>query len=235
MIEGNNLIEEALGCSMDIEAIFVREDYEGIDSKIKEYESFISEVYALGKSLFDSIAQTETSQGIIAIVKKKDYTQDDFTRCCKSGNILVLDRLQDLGNIGTMIRTAEAAGYKGIVVIKGTGDVFSPKVVRAAAGSIFRMSILFADDAEYAITVIRAMGKKIISTCFETEINYFDVDLQNEVALLIGNEGGGLSPELIDKSDVKVKIPMEVSVNSLNAAVAAGILMYESIREKKKG
>lgn len=225
LIEGDNLISEAIKCNIEITAAFVREDYARIS------ECAVPEPYILSKNLYDHIAQTETSQGIIAIVKKRNYTESEFFNHCKSGNILVLDRLQDPGNIGTMVRTADAAGYKGVIVIKGTGDFFSPKVVRAAAGSLFRLPVLFIDTAAEALAVIKYQGKKIVSTCFEAGADYFNVDLKSDVALLIGNEGGGLSREWIEGADIKVKIPMEPDVDSLNAAIAAGILMYESKRQ----
>jgi len=243
LIEGSKLIEEAMLCNVEIKVLFLRENYES------DYGAFgntdgasaadgipaadgasILEVSVLKKNLFDVIAQTETSQGIIAIVEKRKYGAEEFFDKCNSGNILVLDRLQDPGNIGTLIRTADAAGYKGVICLKGTGDVFSPKVVRAAAGSLFRMPILFVDTAEEVLELVKSRGKKIVSTCFDADVDYFDVDLKTNIALLIGNEGQGLSERLITGADVKVKIPMSPSVDSLNAAVAGGILMYESLR-----
>jgi len=224
LIEGDNLIAEAVACNVEITAVFLSHQYGHAKTLA------IPEPYILSEKLFNNIAQTETSQGIIAIVKKREDTQSAFFSHCKAGNILVLDRLQDLGNIGTMIRTADAAGYKGVIAIKGTGDIFSPKAVRAAAGSLFRMPILLFDTAAEALAALKAQGKKVIGTCFEAKADYFDVDLKSDVALLIGNEGGGLSKELMAGADVNVKIPMEPTVDSLNAAVAAGILMYESKR-----
>jgi TrmH family RNA methyltransferase len=230
LIEGSKAIFEAMQCNAEVVAIFLRAGYETNLEVSFEYASFSQDVYVLNDILFKNISQTETSQGIIAIVKKKTYTEENFAEACKTGNMLVLDRLQDPGNIGTMIRTADAAGYQGIICLKGTGDVFSPKVVRAAAGSIFRMPILFIETEKDLLVFVKSLGKRVVSTCFDAKIDYFDVDLKSEVALLIGNEGSGLSSELIDGSDIKVKIPMKETVDSLNAAVAAGILMYESKR-----
>ena len=225
LIEGDNLIAEAISCNVEITAVFLREDYryaEGIT---------VPEPYVLSKKLFSNITQTETSQGAIAIVKKRNYTEGEFFSLCEAGNILVLDRLQDPGNIGAMIRTADAAGYKGVIAIRGTSDIFSPKAARAAAGSLFRMPVLFKDTAADALAVIKSRHKRIVSTCFDANTDYFHADLKSDIALLIGNEGGGLSGELIKAADIKVKIPMRREVDSLNAAVAAGILMYESKRQ----
>ena len=149
----------------------------------------------------------------------------------KPGNVVILDRLQDPGNIGTIIRTAEAAGYKGVVVLKGTADVYSPKVIRAAAGSVFRMPVLFLESPAQAIELLKKYDKKIVSTCFDTENNYYDIELKKNIGLVIGNEGNGICRELVEDSDIRIKIPMTGTVESLNAAVAAGIIMFEAIRK----
>ena len=146
------------------------------------------------------------------------------------GNFVVLDRLQDPGNIGTILRTADAAGYSLAIVLKGTADVFSSKVVRAATGSLFRMPVVFMDSVDELMEFTRAAGKKLVATCFDTDRYYYDENLKENIALIIGNEGSGISRELIECSDLKIKIPMHGNIESLNASVAAGILMYEAVR-----
>jgi len=185
IIEGYNLIAEAVKRNIEVEAVFVRE---GLETQIPpEYP----EPFILNKKLFDNITQTETSQGIVAIVKKIETSEADFFKICGTGNIVVLDRLQDPGNIGTIIRTAEAAGYKGVIAMKGTGDVYSPKAVRAAAGSIFRMPILYIDDPSRALILMKAAGKKTVGACPDACVCYYETELASGVALIIGNEGGG--------------------------------------------
>ncbi|MCL1809265.1 MAG: RNA methyltransferase [Clostridiales bacterium] len=224
LVEGRNLFDEAARSGAETAAVFLRSDCPA--------PSFLDvpETYVLGKKLFDGIAQTETSQGIVAIVKKKHYSEREFFSLCGDKNVLVLDRLQDPGNIGTMIRTAEAAGYGGAVIMKETGDIYSPKAARAAAGSLFRLPVLFADTPLEALGVLKAHGKRAVATCSDAEACYYGADLGSGVALLIGNEGSGLCREFAEGADMKVKIPMAQGVDSLNAAVAAGILMYESRR-----
>lgn len=146
--------------------------------------------------------------------------------------MIVLDRLQDPGNIGTILRTADAAGFCGAILIKGTADIFSPKIVRATAGSLFRLPVFMAESPEQAINMLRKYGKKIICTAPDCCNNYYDVDMQNDAAVIIGNEGNGVSDEFLIKSDYLVKIPMQGTIESLNAAVSAGILMYESVRQR---
>ena len=223
LIEGENLVEEAVKNGAGIQTVLVREGYSGKLSGLEE------EAFELDARLFDKLAQTETSQGIIAIVNKPQISREQFIGDA-GGNFVVLDRLQDPGNIGTILRTADAAGYKLAVVMKGTADVFSPKVVRAATGSLFRMPVVFMDSEEELLEFTRAAGKKTVATCFDTDLYYYDVNLKENIALIIGNEGNGISESLIASSDLKIKIPMHGNIESLNASVAAGILMYEAVR-----
>ncbi len=191
-------------------------------------------LFVMDGELFDRLAQTETSQGVIAAMRKISPGPDLLESVCGTGkNLVVLDRLQDPGNIGTIIRTAEGAGYGAVVVLKGTGDVFSPKTIRAAAGSVFRIPIIHVEDNRELRKLADDLGKTLVVTCFDTDTYYFDEDLSADVALVIGNEGRGVSPELLQMADVKIKIPMEGRLESLNASVAAGILMYESRRKNK--
>ena len=225
LIEGENLIEEALKTGCSIETLFARRGYNKVPAKLED------KAFVLDEKLFDRLAQTETSQGVLAIVAKPETDAGDFASA--SGNFVVLDRLQDPGNIGTILRTADAAGYRLAVVMKGTADIFSPKVVRAATGSLFRMPVVFMDSNSELVEFTRAAGKKLVATCFDTERCYFDEDLTDNIALVIGNEGNGICKEIIESSDVKIKIPMHGNIESLNASVAAGILMYEAVRGKK--
>lgn len=225
LIEGENLIEEALKTGSRVETVLVRA---GCDKVPRE---LLDKTFILKEKLFDRLAQTETSQGMIAVVAKPETKKDDYIGA--EGNFVVLDRLQDPGNIGTILRTADAAGYALTIAMKGTADIFSPKVVRAATGSLFRMPVVFMDSNSELVEFTRAAGKKLVATCFDTECYYFDEDLTENIALVIGNEGNGICEELIESSDIKIKIPMHGNIESLNASVAAGILMYEAMRGKK--
>ena len=229
LIEGPNLIEEAMKNGIEIEYLVARSDYSGIFELIS-CAATKNEPVLVEERLFDKLSQTETSQGVLAIVSKKDYQASDFFNIVKDGNIVILDRLQDPGNIGTIIRTADAAGYRGLIAIKGTGDVYSPKVVRAAAGSVFRVPVLFVDTPNEMARLCKEYGKQLIATCFDTDNMYYDINMKKDIGLIIGNEGNGISEELIRMADIKVKIPMSGNIESLNAAVAAGILMYENLR-----
>ncbi len=224
LIEGIKPVEDAVSQGINIRRIFVREDR---TDSVSFPDSLVSSV---DRELFQKLSSTENSQGIIAVADKNIYPVARLTEQMEdsSGNVLVLDRLQDPGNVGTVIRTAEAAGYEAVIVMSGTADVYSPKVVRAAAGSLFRSRLFYAADCEEAIKSIRLSGRKIVSTDLDTDILYSSVDISENTALVIGNEGQGVSRGFLEASDIKVRIPMEGSIESLNAAVAAGILMYQS-------
>ena len=148
------------------------------------------------------------------------------------GNYIVLDRLQDPGNIGTILRTADAAGFELAVLVKGTADPYSPKVVRSAAGSLFRVPICFVDGPDELIGLVHENGKRLIATALEAEKAYYDCDLKEDAAIVIGNEGNGIDRELLKRADEIITIPMAGNTESLNAAVSAGILMYERIRRR---
>lgn len=223
LIEGENLLEEAVKNGAGIKTVLMCRDYRGSLFGTEDKS------FCLSDKLFEQLAQTETTQGIMAVVEKPELSPDRFLDK-GGGNFIVLDRLQDPGNIGTILRTADAAGYELAIVMKGTADVFSPKAVRAATGSLFRMPVVFMDSVDELMEFTRAAGKKLVATCFDTDRYYYDENLKGNIALIIGNEGSGISRELIECSDLKIKIPMHGNIESLNASVAAGILMYEAVR-----
>ncbi|MBR5516359.1 MAG: RNA methyltransferase [Firmicutes bacterium] len=228
LIEGENLIDEAYKNGAEFTEILIRM---GDESRFMKPWMDKEDVYLVSPSLFGELAQTETSQGIIASVKKPNLSLDEFIKEKSSGNFVVLDRLQDPGNIGTIIRTADAAGYELVIAMKGTADIFSPKVVRSATGSLFRVPIAFVENNNELIAFAKKAGKKLAATCLDDSKFYYEEDLKENIALVVGNEGNGIDPDLIAKSDVKIKIPMHGSIESLNAAVAAAIIMYESVRK----
>lgn len=230
LIEGENLICEALDNEECMEEIILREDVALKFEAIADEAS--APVYTLPPELFDDVADTETCQGILAVVKKQIYNIKDMVNLCGAGtNLVVLDRLQDPGNIGTVIRTAEACGYSAVVCMKGTSDPFAPKVVRAAAGSLFRLPVIFVEKPEELVGLVRMLGKRLIVSGMHGKQNYFDVDLSKDVAIVIGNEGNGCSRAVMTEADTVVSIPMRGKLESLNASVAAAVLMYESVRK----
>lgn len=226
LIEGPNLIREAISNGGEIEMVIRSEDF--------NFEEVNAKVVVMTSGIFRKLSDTENPQGIMAIVKKRIYSEEEFftSKVTNGSNVVLLDRLQDPGNIGTILRTADAAGYMGAILMKGTADIFSPKIVRAATGSLFRLPVLQVDTPKQAIQLLIKYQKKIICTTPNCDRFYYDIDMKENVAVIIGNEGNGACDEFLIQSDLKIKIPMEGSIESLNAAVSAGILLYESVRQK---
>lgn len=243
LIEGPNLILEALNYDKGLDMVLFQKSSlfrdESINSALEiaqlkfELEKRGITIYSVEDRIFSKLTSTETPQGVLGVVKKTSYDEEDFfhARENSNGNIIVLDRLQDPGNIGTILRTADGAGYQGAMILKGTADVFSPKVVRATTGSLFRLPMIFVDSPEIAIDILKKKNKTVICTALNYARNYYDCPMSHDTAVVIGNEGNGVCDEFINNSDLRVKIPMHSSIESLNAAVAAGILIYESVRK----
>lgn len=245
LIEGPNLVADALKSGVFPELILVSEDSldsEEIYGLCNEYRqkagSLKDNIYVLSGKLFGRLSETESPQGILGVVRRKNFSDEAFFEAADGGkngttNIIVLDRLQDPGNVGTILRTAEAAGYGGVMVMKGTVDLFSPKTVRSCTGSVFRMPVIFKNTPQEALESLKSHGKKVVSTGLEESVYYYDTDLKKNVAVIVGNEGNGVCTEFMEGADVRVKIPMQGQTESLNASIAAAILMYEAARPRK--
>ncbi|MDD5824259.1 MAG: RNA methyltransferase [Firmicutes bacterium] len=228
VIEGINLVEEAISKNAPIEMIIVSDDFNFDESRMNLEDR--EGTFTVSRSIFERISNAENGSGVLAVVKKTPVTEDRLASLDDDANVLVLDRVQDPGNIGTMIRTAVAAGYKMIAVVKGTADIYSPKVLRATAGMVFDIPIVYADNAEDMVALLGKLGKRICVTVPRGGLPYYERDLSKGIALVIGNEGNGISDELIELADERLTIPMYGDIESLNAAVSAAILMYEAVR-----
>ena len=218
--DGVKLLEEAVKYWPGLQTVILSD---GVEAEVPEGVR----VVRVPEDVMASISPMEAPQGALFLGKLPEQTE--FVP--KKG-MLILDGVQDPGNIGTIIRTAEGAGYGAVICLKGTADVYSPKVVRAAAGSLFRMPIVTVASEQDLFELIRSLEKRLVVTCLEGDCIYYDVNLTENIALVIGNEGNGASRSLIDQADVRLRIPMKGALESLNASVAAGILMYEAMRTK---
>lgn len=225
LLEGTKPLRDALEMGLMIEKVFACTGKEPEDWIPREKCIYLEE------KLFASLCDTVHSQGIIAVVRKPQITAEDLLQEA-DGPLVVLDRLQDPGNAGTIIRTAEAAGFCGIAALRGSVDLYGPKTVRSAAGSLLRMPVLTDLPPEELIRLVRGSGRQLVVTALEDGENCFAADLPVDAALVIGNEGSGVSHELMAAADRRVYIPMAGRIESLNAAVAAGILMYQIARNK---
>lgn len=246
VVEGENLVQEALDSNSDLKYIVLSKDYQASkrllsllnsqqvsDSSGRKGIKEAWDILKMDNKLFASISDTENSQGILALVAKPAKGSFPLVEGLHKGKkYLILDKLQDPGNTGSLIRTAEACGYDGVILIKGTVDIYSPKVVRAAAGTILRMPFYFMESSDEFLKVFKESGISLISTSMEGDKDYREIYYKKPFGLIMGNEGGGVDPYLLEKCDLKVKIPMEGKIESLNVAVAGGIIMYESVRDK---
>ena len=230
IVEGVKLIEEAVRENAKIKKIIICENttntYEiptNIRFEIAKYEC----IYVTEK-IFNLITQVTNPQGIMAIVQKETNEKDiDFTRDI----IVMLDDVQDPGNLGTILRTLDSIGLKQVIVSSGTADCYNPKVVRSTMGAIFRINIIKSENLIDTIKTIRKHHFKLVVTSLQTENSLYDIDFSKKI-IVIGNEANGVSKEIQEMADEKLKIPMLGKTESLNASVATGVILYEYVRQK---
>ena len=216
---------------------------EGFDTS-EDGAAFLSEISAkapsvpieeVAKKVFDSMSDTVTPQGVLALVKMQDFTMEDVLGASsgKPAHIVVLESLQDPGNMGTIIRTAEGAGATGIIMNSTTVDLYSPKVVRSTMGSIFRVPHIVVSDLAATIEELKTKhGVSVYAAHLKGEKFYDEFDYNGPTAFMIGNEGNGLTDQMSSHATSYLKIPMEGQLESLNASVAAALLMYETHRQR---
>ena len=229
IVEGIKMVGEAIKEEANIKNIIICDDcYNNceIPSELK-YEIAKRKIIYVSQKIFDSITDVTNPQGILAVVEKNkvndiDYKQDFF---------LILDDIQDPGNIGTILRTADSINLNQIIVSSKTADAFNPKVVRSTMGAIFRINVIVCEDLSSVISQLKKHKVKIAATDLKTDKSIYDVDYK-KTAVIIGNESNGVSEKLLERADVKIKIPMTGKTESLNAAVATGIILYEKQRQE---
>lgn len=213
-----------------IEKVYVSESCFNDNKQIKEeIKNYSYEV--IKDSVFKEMSGTVTPQGIMALVKQNEYELKDIIDKNKKQTFMVLEGLQDPGNMGTIIRTAEGAGVSAIIMDKNTVDIYNPKVIRSTMGSIFRVPFLVYDNLKEAIEILKKNEVLVYAAHLKGNIYYDDENFKTSSAILIGNEGNGLSEEISLCADKLIKIPMCGKVESLNASVAAAILMYEAMKQ----
>lgn len=186
--------------------------------------------------VFEHMSDTKTPQGVLAVVKRQEYLLEEMLKE-KEGKkpfLIVLDNLQDPGNLGTIVRTAEGAGVTGIILSRESVDFYQPKTIRSTMGSVYRMPVLYVEGLEETIKKMKGCGIHVYAAHLDDSRYYDEEDYTEGTAFLIGNEGNGLREEISAAADRKIKIPMYGQVESLNAAMAAGILMYEACRQRRK-
>ena len=232
IVEGIKMLQEAIQEKASIQLIIICEDCINQNALNKNilYEIAKYNCIYVTEKVFETLTEVKNPQGVLAVIEKNskegniDYTQDI---------IIALDGIQDPGNLGTILRTADSANLKQIILSKDSADPYNPKVVRSTMGAIFRINILQVDNLKETLETIKKHKFKISVTALEADTNIYNMDYEKKV-IVIGNEANGVTEDIQKIADEKVTIPMIGKTESLNASVATGIIIYEYVRRKLK-
>lgn len=228
IIEGFRFIEEGLKSDFDIDKIFIKESStdkfkENFSSYVDNYDE---KLFIVSDNLFKGISGTENSQGVLAVLNMKEEAS-----IVKEGMYILVDKVQDPGNLGTIIRTAHSAGCNGVILSKDTVDLYNEKTLRSTMGSIFNIPIIHDEDLFFTKELIDK-GYNLVCSSLQTDKNFYEVNLVDNAIIAVGNEGNGISDEVMNLATCKVKIPMLGNTESLNVAIAVSIMIYEGVRQK---
>jgi TrmH family RNA methyltransferase len=255
VVEGIKMVSEAP--KDRLVKVYVSETFKDDNEEFLEkmnYEAVGKDVLEIvSDNVFVRMSDTQTPQGIMAVVKMSDvciedmFEKDNYTDSKDDGAdkvedntadakkqplLLILENLQDPGNLGTIVRMAEGAGVTGIIMSSNTVDIYNPKTIRSTMGSLYRVPVIYVDDICKAVDECKEKGVKVYAAHLKGTDNYNQKDYAQPTAFMIGNEGNGLSDRLTQKADELVRIPMQGKVESLNAAIACTILTYEAVRQR---
>jgi TrmH family RNA methyltransferase len=230
-LEGTRLVHEAVRFGMRFEAVLLREGGGPADFPFLENLWGRVPVCLVDDKLFEQSAFTETPQGIMAVIRRPLFTlQDVFA--ATTPLVMVTDGLQDPGNLGTMLRSVAAAGAGGAVLLPGTTDVTNPKVLRSSMGAFFHLPVVEAPLAGF-LTEIRKHGLRLVAAAADAGLEYDQYDWCQPSAVVFGNEGAGVSAEVLAEADATVAVPLSGDVESLNAAVAMSVIFFEASRQRR--
>lgn len=235
---GMFLVEGARICSEipkdQIDTLYLAESFCKLPES-KLLAAGLKRVETVTDEVFQYMADTKTPQGVLAVVRQQRCTMDDIWRIKQSGPalLMILDTLQDPGNLGTIIRAGEGAGVTAVIMNESTADIYNPKVIRSTMGSVFRVPFVYVEDLPDVLRQIKTKGICLYAAHLDGRNNYDCEDYTKDSGFLIGNEAAGLSPQVAELADYRVKIPMLGKVESLNAAVAASVLMFEAARQRR--
>jgi len=231
-IEGFRILEEAIRSGVRFRAVFFSESAAGRTEKLLSQLGAQVETLLLPDKLFETAVPTDAPQGVAALARWKEFSVEDVLARSQAGPLLAIAGVQDPGNLGTILRSAEAFGAGGVLLGEGTVNPFNPKVVRASAGSIFRLPVARVKLLE-ALEAMKKQSLRLVATASHKGPPLDQAKLSGPLAIFIGSEGAGLSRDLIKEMDEVVAIPQDPKVESLNAGVAASIVLYEVMRQRK--
>ncbi len=226
-IEGVKLVEEAVRSGQRLTSIFFSDSARPLAEKLLPQINARTDTFILPNSLFASIVPSETPQGVAALVKRKDFSALQILERAQAGPIVVAAGLQDPGNLGTILRSAEAFGAAGVFLTEGTVSPYNSKVLRGSAGSIFRLPVVAISSGEL-IALLGQHGVRLLATSSHKGTALPEVSWRLPLAIFIGNEGAGLPRDLMHQMQETIVIPQAEQVESLNAGVAASIVLYEA-------
>ncbi|WCN38463.1 TrmH family RNA methyltransferase [Aneurinibacillus uraniidurans] len=225
LIEGPHLVEEAYKSGAVFEAILLEE---GIDWPTWLPAS--APVLYVTRPVLEKLSETKTPQTMAAVIRMQETIPSELPR---DGFWLLLDRVQDPGNVGTLIRTADAAGLNGVILGDGSADLYNGKTVRSTMGSLFHLPVWRENLPDFVTRIREQEIARVIGTSLQESKRYTDVSYTGAVLLVIGNEGSGMSEEMLALADQNVIIPMYGQAESLNAAVAGSVVIYEAVRQRR--
>lgn len=233
VVEGIRMVSEApadLLVKVYMSERFQNNNSEYVKELVKKQGISDDSIEIVADNVFDRMSQTQTPQGIMAVVRMKDNSLSDML----SGNplLILVENLQDPGNLGTIIRMGEGAGVTGVIMSPNTVDIYNPKTIRSTMGSIFRVPFIYVQDFGEAVSECQKSGVKVYAAHLDGNNTYLGEDYSTPTAFLIGNEGNGLTDDITKQADTLIRIPMEGEVESLNAAIACTILTYEAVRQR---
>ncbi len=235
-IEGLHVVEEAIRSGLRFRAVFFRESAQVLTTRLMPQIGAHVETLLLPDKIFDGAVPSETPQGVAALVKLKELSLDDVLERLQVGPMIAVAGLQDPGNLGTILRSAEAFGSAGAILGEGTVNLFNSKVIRGSAGSVFRLPVIVAKkeaELESIFAKFRAHGVRLIATSSHKGTPLDQAKLTEPAAIFVGSEGAGLSRTLMGQMDETVAIPHSPRVESLNAGVAGSIVLYEAARQRR--
>lgn len=233
LVEGIRMFREVPADKL--KEIYVSETFYHKERKLVDEVAARSKVRVeiLADNVFSHVSDTITPQGVLCVVEQMNYSLEEVLSSGTVPHLMVLDNLQDPGNLGTIVRTSEGAGVTGVIMSKETVDIYNPKVIRSTMGSIYRMPFYYAEDLLETISVMKDKGIATYAAHLDGKHSYEEENYQKPCAFFIGNEGNGLRDEIADAADIYIRIPMCGQVESLNAAIAATVLMFEAARQRR--
>lgn len=234
LVEGIRMFVEAPGDK--VREVYVSESFYQKKKEELKLDGWGRKLEILSDSVFAHVSDTKTPQGVLLVMEQMEYSMEEIVgESVKTAPLLmVLDNLQDPGNLGTILRAGEAAGVTGVIMSRECVDIYNPKVIRSTMGSIYRMPFLYVDELPQVVKELNQSGIHTYAAHLQGKNSYEEEDYCMGTAFLIGNEGNGLRDETAQAAEIYVKIPMCGQVESLNAAVASSVLMFEAARQRRR-